>query len=292
MPLTMPPPPRSDCRSSAEPERVLSRYARSRQRRDFEHLVVRYRPLAMRLAHRYAGRSYGREDLEQVACIGLIKAIQRFDPSRGCAFTTFAIPTILGELRRYCRDTGWSAHVPRGMQERIAAVRIASDVAAASLRRTPTAADVARELGWSDEDVLEALVAGSTRATVPLEGDSDESADTYSLMERLGETDPRFELVECLSALEASMPALSPAEKRVLRLRFGEDLGLQEIARRLDIPDGQVSRLLTSAIATLRVTVGLACDEPPASERRLTSGRRPGTPSSKTRAFNRVPVAS
>lgn len=138
------------------------------------------------------------------------------------------------------------------MQERLAAVRRAGDDVAARLGRTPTAADIASALDWPVEDVLDALVAGSTRETIPLDREPDESAEALALIDRLGEADPGFQRVECLSTLEKSMPALSHAEKRVLRLRFEEDLTLHEIGRRLDLADGQVSRLLASAIATLR----------------------------------------
>lgn len=233
-------------------DRTLLRYARDHDRRDLETLVLRYRPLALSLARRYGTRDHGGEDLDQVACMGLIKALKRFDPARECAFTSFAVPTILGELRRFCRDTGWSAHVPRGMQERVAAVRNADDTLAATQGRTPSVADIAKELGWSCEEVLDAIIAASTRGTVPLERDSDDSTEAYSLTDSLGDVDPGFELVESLWALESSMPALTPGEKRVLRLRFGEDLGLSDIARSLSIAESQVSRCLTSALSTLR----------------------------------------
>ena len=274
MPTVMSPPPTTSSRRTAD-DRALSRYACTRGERELEELVLRYRPLARSLARRYAGRGYGIEDLEQVACMGLVKALQRFDPERGCAFPTYAIPTMLGELRRFCRDTSWSAHVPRGMQERFAAVSNARDAMASSLGRTPSVPDIADELGWPAEDVLDALVAGSTRATVPFEMESDGSAEFYSLTERLGDLDPGFELVECLAALESSLPALSFAQKRVLRLRFEEDLNVREIARHLDVPDSQVSRLLSSAIATLREMMGVA-SEPPIGARRASKGSRRG----------------
>ncbi len=267
MPTAMSPPRTSASRSSVE-HRTLCRYARARDPRDLEALVLQYRPLAVGLARRYPGGGYGIEDLEQVACIGLIKALKRFDPDRGCTLATFAVPTILGELRRFCRDTAWTAHVPRGMQERIAAVRRAGDDAAAALGRTPTAADIASTLDWPVEDVLEALIAGSTRASVPLDREPDESAEGVPLVDRLGEPDPGFERVECLSALEKSMPALSRAEKQVLRLRFEDDLKLHAIGRRLDLTESQVSRLLASAIATLRAQVGVTAEEPPRAQLR------------------------
>ncbi len=289
MPTVMFPPPRTSSLRSLGDD-ALSRYACSREERDLEALVLRYRPLARSLARRYAGRGYGIEDLEQVACMGLIKALQRFDPERGCAFPTFAIPTILGELRRFCRDTSWTAHVPRGMQERVAAVRNAQDAIASTRGRTPSVPDIAGELGWPAEDVLDALVAGSTRATIPFETETEDSTEFYSLAERLGDLDPGFELVECLSALESSLPALTFAQKQVLRLRFEEDLNVREMARRLDVPDSQVSRLLSSAIATLREMMGVA-SEPPAERRRASrrpQGRRRRNPESRAREYARI----
>lgn len=273
VPTVMSPPPTPASRRFVD-DQALSRYACSHEERDLERLVLRYRPLARSLARRYAGRGYGIEDLEQVACMGLIKALQRFDPKRGCAFATFAIPTILGELRRFCRDTSWTAHVPRGMQERVAAVRSAHNATAATLGRTPSVSDVAKELGWPAEDVLDALVAGSTRATIPFETDPEDATELYSLTERLGDVDPGFELVECLSALESSLPALTFAQKKVLRLRFEEDLSVHAIARRLDVPDSQVSRLLSSAIATLREVMGVTPAEPPSAQRRPSPAPR------------------
>lgn len=282
----MSPPPTTSTRRTAD-DRVLSRYACGREERDLEALVLRYRPLARSLARRYAGRGYGIEDLEQVACMGLIKALQRFDPERGCAFPAFAIPTILGELRRFCRDTSWTAHVPRGMQERVAAVRNAQDAIASTRGRTPSVPDIAGELGWPAEDVLDALVAGSTRATIPFETETEDSMEFYPLAERLGDLDPGFELVECLSALESSLPALTFAQKQVLRLRFEEDLNVREMARRLDVPDSQVSRLLSSAIATLREMMGVA-SEPSTDHRRasrMPQRRRQTNPESRTREY-------
>ncbi len=239
----------------------LARYAAHGDPRDLEALVLRYRPLAVALARRYAGRVHSMEDLTQVACLGLVKALQRFDPGRGRPFAAFAVPTILGELRRFCRDTTWSVHVPRGMQERMISVRRAGDALTAARGRTPTVAELAEELHWDCETVVDALLAGSTRATIPLETEMGDGADPCQLIEFLGDVDPGFEMVESLAALEASMGALTSAEKRVLRLRFEEDLKLHEVASRLNVPESRVSRLLASALRTLRRELGLESDE-------------------------------
>ena len=241
--------------------------------RAVEAMVLRYRPLALSVARRYRGAGYQREDLEQVACEGLIKAVRRFDPDRGCAFSSFAVPTILGELRRFCRDTGWSAHVPRAMQERALAVRKVGDELSADGRH-PTVDDLASFLGWAEEEVLEALSASSTRATVPLEGPMEESAGGATPIERLGAVDPGFDRVECLAAIETSLGALSAPEKQVLRLRFEDDLPLHEIAARLSTPEGRVSRLLSSALATLRARVQGAEAADPSPVFGARAGRR------------------
>ena len=236
----------------------LARYASRKDPRDLEALVLRYRPLALGLARRYATPPRSMDDLAQVACVGLIKALRRFDPQRGCPFATYAVPTILGELRRFCRDTSWTLHVPRGAQERILAVRRAGDAVTAARGRTATVAEVADELGWDRETVLEALVAASTRSTIPLETEVGDAADPCQLIEFVGDVDPGFELVESLTALEESMGALTTAEKRVLRLRFEDDLKLHEVAARLALPESRVARLLASALHTLRQELGLA----------------------------------
>ena len=252
----------------------LARYAEHGDRRDLEELVLRYRPLALGLARRYAGRRHAMDDLAQVACLGLIKALQRFDPDRNCAFTTFAVPTILGELRRFCRDTSFGLHVPRGLQESIVAVRRASEEVTAARGRTATAEEVAAALGWDVETVFEALLANSTRATVPLETEVGESDDPCQLLELLGDVDPGFELVESLSALEGSVGVLTRAEQRVLRLRFEEDLTLEEVGSRLALSPSQVARVLGSALRTLRRELGVDQAEAPAPGRPRVRPRR------------------
>ncbi|CAA9496448.1 MAG: RNA polymerase sigma factor SigB [uncultured Solirubrobacteraceae bacterium] len=270
-------PERADPRTRVDDAR-LARYASEGDPDDLEALVLRYRPLALGLARRYAGPLRSMDDLAQVACVGLIKALRRFDPQRGCPFATYAVPTILGELRRYCRDTHWTLHVPRGMQERIIAVRRAADVVTAARGRTATVSEVAVELGWDRETVVEALVAGSTRSTIPLETEVGDAADPCQLIEFVGDVDPGFELAESLIALEGSMGALTTAEKRVLRLRFEDDLKLHEVASRLALPESRVARLLASALGTLRNELGLADEDDtvavPPRVRRRKSGPR------------------
>jgi RNA polymerase sigma-B factor len=251
--------PGSDDTQERTRERLLRRYARGRRAADLEALVLSYRPLARGLARRYASSFVGREDLEQAAYEGLIKAIRRFEPERGAPFVSFAVPTILGELRRYLRDTAWPAHVPRSLQERVREVRSAAERFAAAEGRQPTAAELAVRLGCDEGDVAEALGVSSALAVVPLDGPGGERERRPAPnAEQVGAEDPGFERVECLTAIEEALPALTGAQKHVLRLHFGEDLTQRQIAGRLGISRSEVARDLGTAVARLRAaTTGL-----------------------------------
>jgi RNA polymerase sigma-B factor len=229
------------------------RYARFRRPDDLERLVVSYRPLARSLARRYMASADAREDLEQVACVGLIKAIQRFDPARGTEFTAFAVPTMLGELRRYLRDTVWPAHVPRSLQERARTARAQAAAFSAANGRTASVHDLVRALGWTHEEVVEALEAASSLSVVSLDGRASADADEPSAVAtRLGVEDAGYERVECLSAIEQALPMLSESQRRVLRLRFEEDFNRREIAGRLGLSVPEAGRALKAALAQLR----------------------------------------
>ena len=220
-------------------ERLLRRYARWKRPKDLEDLVLSYRPLARALARRYATAAGAREDLEQAAYEGLVKAIHRFEPERGAAFASFAVPTILGELRRYLRDTAWPAHVPRSLQERVRGVRAA-------------AGELAREMACSDEAVVEALGVSSALSVVPLDGPARDHGAPTSVAEQVGVDDPGFERVECLAAIEDALPTLTRGQRTVLRLHFAEDLTQRQIAGRLGVSRSEVARDLGDAIARLR----------------------------------------
>ncbi len=233
-------------------EAALLRYARHRDPRDLEALVLSYRPLAHALARR-VGRGSNREDLEQVACEGLIKAIRRFDPDRGFAFMSFAVPTILGELRRHRRDTAWPAHVPRPLQERIQNVRAAAERRSARYGREPTIAELAADLDCDETLVLDALAAASSLNVLPLDAPSRGDEDNGgSLAEQIGAADPAYDRIEYLASIEVAAPTLSDEQRTVVRLRFAEDMTQREIARRLRISRSEVGRTLAAAQATLR----------------------------------------
>ena len=233
--------------------RLLERFAARRSPDDLEALVMRYRPLARSFARRYAKGALALEDLEQVACVGLVKALQRFDPERGTAFATFAVPTILGELRRHCREALWPVYVPRAVQERAGAVRRAADGFAASKGRPPTAAELASALGWCEEDVLDAVRAATTRVTTPLDATSHaHGEDAIGPADRIGVEEPGYRFVEEAECVASAVAALSDREREALRLRFDEDLAQHEIARRMQLPQSRIGNLLATALERVR----------------------------------------
>jgi RNA polymerase sigma-B factor len=218
-----------------------------------EALVRRYLPLARHTARRFHRGSDSLDDLNQVASYALLKAIDGFDPDRGLAFTSYAIPTISGELKRYARDTGWGMRVPRGLQERVLDVEHAVADLTGRNGRSPTPAQIADEMGITSEEVLEALDAASNHVLESLDtpiaaGD----ADAATRLDSIGASDPRYELVDDLEAVGPVLRELPDREREILSLRFGEELPQSEIARRLGISQMHVSRLLARSLATLR----------------------------------------
>jgi len=219
-----------------------------------EELVERFLPLARQLARRYQRHNEPLDDLMQVASMGLVKAIDRFDPSRGTAFSTYAVPTILGELKRYFRDSGWAVHVPRGMQERVMKLDQASQELHRKLGRSPSATELADELRLTSEEVLEAMEASSAYDAISLEeqrgSERDSQEPTYA--DSLGMEEERYELVEYGATIAPTMKALSERERLILHLRFVEDLTQSEIADRIGVSQMHVSRLIRRALARLR----------------------------------------
>jgi RNA polymerase sigma-B factor len=219
-----------------------------------EELFERFLPLARRLASRYTNPHEPMEDLAQVAYVGLLGAIDRFDPERGVRFPAFAIPTILGELKRYFRNTGWSAHVPRGAQEMALRVDRSIREIAARSGRHPSVPELAEYLEVTAEDVLTGLDAGTAHYSVSLDApvspaDPDEP-DT--LGDNLGGIDDRYGLVETTISLRASVTRLPYLERKALMLRLERGMKQTEIAQELGCSQMQVSRLLRRAAAKLR----------------------------------------
>lgn len=219
-----------------------------------EDLVTRYLPLARNLARRYARSSEPYEDLVQVASLALISAVDRFDPDRGVSFPSFAIPTILGALRRHFRDCTWSVHVPRTAQERALAVGEASEQLSALHGRAPTVNQLAAYLEMDIEDVLDGLHARQAYETesfdVPCRV-GDRGGD-ITLGETLGAEDEHYELVEEDATVAQALKSLSDREREILRLRFYEEMTQSEIAKRVGVSQMQVSRLLRRSLGRLR----------------------------------------
>ena len=221
-----------------------------------EDVVERFLPLARQLARRYARGNEPLDDLFQVASVGLLKAIERYDPQRGYAFSTFAVPTIVGELKRYFRDTGWAVHVPRPIQDRIVQI----NKAMASLSRdgrSPTPAEVADEVGCSVEDVVEAMEASLAFDAVSLETPRNDD-DGGSYAETVGADDEGYEMVEYSAAIAPAMNAMPKRDRLILRLRFERDLTQSEIAEQLGISQMHVSRIIRRALSRLRTVADAA----------------------------------
>jgi RNA polymerase sigma-B factor len=218
-----------------------------------EELVRRFMPLARSLARRYDRSSEPFEDLLQVASLGLLKALDRFDPEMGHPFASFAVPTILGEMRRHFRDAGWSVHVPRGSQERALKVRDAQERLANVRGRAPTVQELAQYLELGQDDVIDALQAiqayESLSLDAPRPGATDEATSSGDAM---GEEDARYELVELDATVSAVLGRIPQRERQILSMRFVEDLTQTEIAARVGISQMQVSRLLRRSLDQLR----------------------------------------
>ena len=218
-----------------------------------EALVERYMPLARSLTRRYGRSSEPFEDLLQVASLGLLKAIDRYEVDRGHPFQSFAVPTILGEMRRYFRDSGWAIHVPRGAQERALRVRDAQEQIANKDGHSPTVNQLAEYLELDTEDVIDALQAIQAYETVSLDAPRPGVGDDTAVYgDSIGDDDERYELVELDVTLSAVLRQLAPRERMILRMRYVEDLTQTEIASRVGISQMQVSRLLRRSLDQLR----------------------------------------
>jgi RNA polymerase sigma-B factor len=224
-----------------------------------EELAERFMPLARDLALRYTYTDEPFEDLLQVASLGLIKAIDRFEPSRGTKFTSYAAPTILGELKRHFRDKGWALHVPRDLQERTLAVSRETEALSKELGRSPKVREVADALGCAVEDVLEAQEAAASYEAASLDAPtSRDDGEAASLVELMGEEDPSYELVESREAIVSTWRALPDVERKVLELRFMHDLTQREIGERIGYSQMHVSRLLRRALNRLETAAAAA----------------------------------
>ena len=236
---------------------LFYRWRRFGDRGARDELIERFLPLARKLARRYVPSSEPYEDLVQVASLGLVKAVERFDPDRGFAFTSFAVPTIVGELKRYFRDSGWALHVDRGAQERARKVIDGQQKISAQTGRPPTVGELAQYLEMSEEEVLDGLQTAEAYDAIsldaPLQGGDDGAA---TRLESIGNADARLELVNDHATIFAAAKHLPQREREILYLRFGEDLTQTEIADRVGVSQMQVSRLLRKSLHRLRDLTG------------------------------------
>ena len=219
-------------------------------------LVRRYLPLARHAALHYARPSEPFDDLLQVASIGLLKALDRYDPDFGSAFASYAMPTIHGDLRRYFRDRSWAVRPPRDLQELALRVERVADELVASLGRTPTVQQLAAHTGLSSEAVLEARSAMCAHTAASLSGSPGEDEDHFAA--RLGRLDSGYADVEHRVTLDALMRCLTHREREIVRLRLQEDLTQHQIGQHLGLSQMHVSRLLRSSLIKLRAAAAAA----------------------------------
>lgn len=235
-----------------EVQELFRLWCGDRDRRARDALIERFLPLARKLAYRYRGAHEPYDDLLQVASLGLVKAVERFDDERGNAFSSFAVPTILGELKRYFRDLGWSVHVPRGAQELALKVEEAKQRLSARHGHPPTVPELAEYLELSIDEVLEGLETGGAHHSVSLDAPhNDDDGAEATLASAFGDEDRRFELIEDGLTIGSIARMLPLTERRVLYLRFVADLTQTEIAERIGVSQMQVSRILRHALARM-----------------------------------------
>jgi RNA polymerase sigma-B factor len=248
-------------------ERRAGRHERARRRRDDQRLmrrnqsgdhhardalIERYMPLARSLALRYRRASEPLDDLIQVASVGLVKAVDRWDPDRGLAFSSYAVPTILGELRRYFRDATWDVRPARDLQELCLAVEEARDALWAQLGHSPTVADLAAKLNRGPEEIIDALQAADARSVrsldTPVHDAEGDSATTGDLM---GTEDPEYDRVDAAVTIDRLAGILDDRARQILRLRFQDDLLQSEIAARVGCSQMHVSRIIRASLERL-----------------------------------------
>jgi RNA polymerase sigma-B factor len=263
----------------AQERRLFGRLAVDRSPATRAAIVEQFLPLARQLARRYRNLE-DIEDLEQIAAMGLVKAIDRFDPQRGLAFSSFAFPTILGELKRHLRDRGWCVRPPRSVQELAARVEPAANAIHAERGRSPTVPELAERVGSTVEQVLEAMQLATARRAISLDEPRWDADKPAGRGREVAFEEPGFAIAEDAAVLDELMRGLTERERRVVRLRFREDLRQSQIGDLLGMSQMQVSRMLRNTLAQLQETVtstpsSASARRLPSSERR-NARRRPG----------------
>lgn len=217
-----------------------------------DELVTGHLPLAEHIAQRFSGRGVAKEDLVQVATVGLINAVDRFDATRGSDFLSFAVPTVMGEVRRHFRDSGWLVRVPRRLKELHLSISAASTELAQRLGRAPTPSEIAAHLRISQDDVYEGLEAGNAYHSMSLDEVLSGDTENLALGDTLGEEDSGLEGVENHEALLPLIRELPERERRILGLRFVHNMTQTQIAERIGVSQMHVSRLLARTLERLR----------------------------------------
>ena len=240
--------------TAAEAEELFRQYTASRRLDIRDQLVLMHQNLVRFLAGKFANRGEALEDLVQVGVIGLINAIDRFDPERGTKFSTYATPTIVGEIRRHFRDKAWSLKVPRRLQELNLAATKAADRLSQQLGHPPTILDISVEVGATEEETLEAIELGNAYDTVSLDSKlaNDGESAALTLAEFVGELDGELQNLETYGDLRQAMDYLEPRERAIIYFRFFKDMSQTEVAKRLNISQMHVSRLQQKALRRLK----------------------------------------
>ena len=243
-------------KSAWDKEKTRELFRRFKEEGDMdarEKLVMSHLNLVRFIANKFKNRGEPIDDLVQVGYLGLLKAIDRFDPARGLEFTTFATPTIMGEIKRHFRDKGWSVRVPRRLQELSAKVNQATDTLTSQLQRSPTIAEIAEYLDATVDEVLEAMESSSAYSSVSLEAPSGmEDDDAPSVIDRYATEDEKLAFTDDRIIIEEALASFSPREREVIEMRFLQGMTQIEIAEKLGISQVQVSRLLRRTLKKIQ----------------------------------------
>ncbi|MBV9196883.1 MAG: SigB/SigF/SigG family RNA polymerase sigma factor [Solirubrobacterales bacterium] len=251
--------PNTRATAHATDDQLFRSYHRDGEVGAREALVARFLPFARKLALRYSYTDEPIDDLVQVASLGLLNAIDRFEPGRGTKFTSFAAPTILGELKRHFRDKGWALHVPRDLQERALALSRANERLSHDLGRSPTLSELANALGCGVEQVVEASEVAHSYAPASLDAPvSREAEESATLVDLIGREDDRFALAESREVIAGTWRSLSELERQVIALRFVDGLTQREIGERIGYSQMHVSRLLRRSLNRLLASPAMA----------------------------------
>jgi RNA polymerase sigma-B factor len=249
-------------RPEVSDKELLRRYHEDGDLAAREQLIEQSLSLVRSLARRYSYRGEQLEDLVQIGCIGLIKAIDRFDIKRGVELTTYATPNIIGEIKRHFRDKGWSVRVPRGLQELNVQLSRLVEELTVQLGRSPTIPELAEASGAEEEEVLEALESGRAYSSLSLSaGPTGEGEEAVDPMESIGSEEPRYEISEEWAVLAPGLRVLDDRERHILHLRFFEGLTQSQIAQHVGISQMHVSRLIRRSLDKIREQIAIEEDE-------------------------------